>query len=264
MTSKPFAVGVRIEHEQKMINTAQYGSKFANSPYLGAADYKLAVHLPNGRSAYTFCMCPGGQVVNASSYPDHLVVNGMSYHKRDSGIANSAIVVTVDADTFGNGLFDGMYFQEKTEAAAYEAGGGNIPVQRLGDYRTQYGSAPLPDESDKERVLELFKEGFRGKTTFADLRGLYPADIHYDLCEALEVFDKKIPGYNNDDMLLAGVETRTSSPVRILRDETLQSNIRGIFPCGEGAGYAGGITSAALDGRKVAQQIALLYNSKQL
>lgn len=252
MEPKPFAVGVRMEHPQSMINEAQYG-KGADMEKLHAASYKLTAKAENGRAVYSFCMCPGGYVVNASSQEQHLAVNGMSYAARNSENANSAIVVGVHPQDFGAAdLFGGMHFQEELEARAYRLAGGAVPVQTYGDFAADRKSAGLG------AILPQVK----GLWDYANLRTVFPDFINDALLSAIPQFGRKISGFDRPDALMLGVESRTSSPVRILRDERLQSNMRGLFPCGEGAGYAGGITSAAMDGIRVAEAIALDINDR--
>ena len=242
MTSKPFAVGVRVEHKREMIDKNQYG-KFYNK--LGSASYKLTYQTKDGRGVYSFCMCPGGYVVNSSSLKGELVINGMSYSKRDSENSNSAIVVTVNQDDFGYGLFDGVKFQENLERKAYELGNGFIPVQLYKDFKNNKTSSGFFD------INPIMK----GSYVFSNLNLLFPSYIINSIKEGIDYFDKKIPGFASDSTVLSGVESRTSSPIRILRDDKLMSNICGIYPCGEGAGYAGGITTSAIDGLKVAESI---------
>lgn len=243
MSAKPFAVGVRIQHPQKMIDMQQYGN---NYKLLDPASYKLTFTSSNKRGVYSFCMCPGGYVVNASSEEGFLAVNGMSNHARESENANSALVVTVSPNDFGENALDGIKFQRELEKLAYEKGNGKIPVQLLEDFKNNI-------------VSKNFKEVnpiFKGKYEFANLNEILPLYVCDSLKEAINEFDKKIKGYGREDAILAGIESRTSSPVRIERDEKLVSNIKGIYPCGEGAGYAGGITTSAMDGIKVAEEIA--------
>ena len=247
MTSKPFAVGIRIMHPQKEINKAQYGVE--ESEILGNADYKLTHQCKNGKGVYTFCMCPGGYVVNASSEDNRLAINGMSNYDRNSGIANSAVVVTVNKDDFGPSLFAGLEFQRKLEEKAYEIGKGNIPISLYEDYKNNKVS----------KELKTIKPEIKGTYTFANLNEIFPDNINESLKEGIEAFAKKIPIYNNKDSVLAGVESRTSSPIHINRDDNLEANIKGIYPCGEGAGYAGGITSAAIDGIRVVESIISKY-----
>ena len=247
MEAKPFAVGIRVQHSQKMINENQYGSNCCNK--LGAASYKLTYKAKNGRGVYSFCMCPGGYVVNASSEEGMLAINGMSYSKRDSENANSAIVVTVTPDDFGNHPLDGIKFQRDLESVAYKLGNGNIPIQLLGDYYKNRES------NDFGRIKPIFKGGYR----FANLNLLYPEYINESIKEAFYNFSLKIDGFNDNDSIIAGIESRTSSPIRIIRNNEYLSNIEGIYPCGEGAGYAGGITTSAIDGIKVAEAIISKY-----
>lgn len=247
MINKPFAIGVRVMHHQKMINESQYGSKYAG--YLGPASYKLTYNTKDKRGVYSFCMCPGGYVVNASSMKNHLVVNGMSNYARESSNANSAIIVTVNSNDFGSDLFSGMKFQEKLEQIAYQNCNGNIPVQLYKDLKSNIVS------NNFESVIPEIK----GKYSFGNINEIIPNYVINSLIEGMEYFGTKIKGYNNDDTVIAGIETRTSSPIRIIRDDKFESNIKGIYPCGEGAGYAGGITSAAIDGIKVFEKITEVY-----
>ncbi len=249
MVSKPFAVGVRIQHNQENINNSQYGKY---SKYLSAADYKLTYTCKDNRGAYSFCMCPGGFVVNASSEENHLVINGMSNYGRNEKNANSAIVVQVSSKDFGNSLFDGMNFQRKLEENAYKEGCGFIPVQLFSDYENNIIS------TDFKNINPVFK----GKYKFANLNNIFPKFINKDLKEAINYFETKIKDFNCGDSILAGVETRTSSPIRIVRNEKFMSNIYGIYPIGEGAGYAGGITTSAMDGIRVFEQIGKVYKNK--
>ena len=249
ISQKAFAVGMRIEHSQEFINKSQYG-KFYDHPALKAADYKLAVHTSQKRGVYTFCMCPGGYVVNASSEAGRLAVNGMSYSGRDGQNANSAVIVTVTPEDYGtDDVLAGMAFQRKLEEAAYRAGEGKIPVQLFGDFCEDKASEA------EGRVTPQMKGAYH----WTNLRPVFPEVIADSLEEGIRSFDQKIKGYADADTVLSGVESRTSSPVRILRDETLQSSVRGLYPCGEGAGYAGGITSAAMDGLKTAEAISRVY-----
>ena len=245
MTSKAFAIGVRVEHPAEMINVSQYGEGYPE--FLPAASYKLAHQCANGRGVYSFCMCPGGYVVNSSSEPGRLCVNGMSYHGRDGINSNSAIITTVTPEDFsGKGPLAGLMFQRKYEELAYKAGQGTIPVQLLGDFRQHCPSSGFGE------ILPAVK----GEVRLADLWTCLPDYICDSLIEGMGAFGKRIKGYDREDTILLGVETRTSSPVRIMRDDNSQSILRGLFPCGEGAGYAGGITSAAMDGLKVAEAVA--------
>ncbi len=244
MEPKSFAVGLRAEHPQAMINQYQYGKEDPEN--LGAASYKLTHRGENGRGVYSFCMCPGGYVVNASSEPGRLAVNGMSYHDRDSQNANSALIVTVTPEDFrGEGPLAGVEFQRQLEEKAYELGKGKIPLQLYGDF--------CKNRESKE--LGKITPCTKGAWSFSNLRQLFSDQIIETLIEGIQAFGGIIPGFNREDMVLTGVESRTSSPVRISRDENFQCNIAGLYPCGEGAGYAGGITSAAMDGLKVGEAI---------
>lgn len=248
MEAKSFAVGIRIEHPQAMIDQSQYGSTELPLP---AAAYKLTASLPDGRGVYTFCMCPGGYVVNASSEEGHLAVNGMSYHDRAGENANSAVVVTISPEDYGEkGALAGIEFQRKLEKAAFEAGKGLVPVQLFEDFCQGKVTEKLGG------IVPQIKGGY----VFGDVRGIFPEYISSALEEGIKAFGTKIPGYDRWDAVLAGVESRTSSPVRIWRDENLEGSIGGLYPCGEGAGYAGGITSAAMDGLKTAEAIARKYH----
>lgn len=251
MTAKAFSVGVRIEHLQSDVNDCQYG-KQSNNPDLPAADYKLSYHTKSGRGVYTFCMCPGGVVVASCSEDDTVVTNGMSYHARDGVNANSAFLVSVTPDDFGHHPFDGIKFQQQFEKKAFELAGGNYnaPCQLLGDFMNNKTSIAFG------KVLPTYKPG----VCFANLRELFPEYIVDSMTEAVDEFAKKLKCFNNSDSVLTGPETRSSSPVRIVRDDTLQSNVLGIYPAGEGAGYAGGIMSAAVDGIKCA--MALINNRR--
>lgn len=244
MEAKAFAVGLRAEHPQKLINQYQYGRE--SYPELGAAAYKLTHKASNGRGIYSFCMCPGGYVVNASSEKGRLAVNGMSYQKRDSSNANSALIVTVTPEDFeSKDVLAGVEFQRKLEEKAYELGDGKIPVQRYEDF-----CRDVPTEQ-----LGQVQPCMKGAYTLTNVRKLLPEVINKTLVEGIEAFEQMIPGFSQSDMLLSGIESRTSSPVKILRDPMFQASVAGIYPCGEGAGYAGGITSAAMDGLKVGEAI---------
>lgn len=248
MCAKSFAVGVRVEHPQSFINENQYGKDYDAS--LPAAAYKLAAKTDSGRGVYTFCMCPGGYVVNASSEEGRLAVNGMSYSGRNGANANSAVIVTVTPEDYGaGGALAGMEFQRRLEEAAYREGNGKIPAQLFGDFCK---NRPTPEAG--EIVPQM-----KGAYTWANVRNIFPENISAALEEGIREFDRKIHGYGRADTVLSGVESRTSSPVRIERDETMQSSRQGVYPCGEGAGYAGGITSAAMDGLKVAESVTKLY-----
>lgn len=251
MQQKPFSIGVRIEHPQKLINLAQYGS-FAEQPGLGAADYKLSYHSPDGRSAYTFCMCPGGYVVAAASEKNSVVTNGMSEYRRDGENANAALLVGVTpADFSGDHPLAGIEFQRKWERLAFEVGGR--------DYKAP---AQLVEDFLEDRVSTAWgsvKPTYRPGVVFAPMNQCLPRYVIETMKEAILHFDTKIKGFAMPDAILTGVETRSSSPVRINRDERLLSNIEGLYPVGEGAGYAGGIMSAAVDGIKVAEKVMQRY-----
>lgn len=248
MERKAFAVGVRIEHLQDMINVSQYGEGYPKA--LPTAAYKVTRKVSGDRGVYSFCMCPGGYVVNASSEEGGLAVNGMSYQARDSRNANSAMIVTVRPEDFGgDDLLSGVEFQRRLERAAYQAGGGKVPVQLLGDFRQHTVSAALGE----------VEPCIKGAWTFGDVRGIFPAQLSAALEEGIEGSEHLIPGFARADAVLSGVESRTSSPVRILRGENQESTVQGLYPCGEGAGYAGGITSAAMDGVKTAEAIVGRY-----
>ncbi len=248
MEQKPFAVGVRMEHRQDMINENMYGKLYMDK--LPAADYKVTYTCENGRGVYSFCMCPGGFVVNASSEEGRLVVNGMSYSKRDGENANSAIIVTVKPEDFGSDLpLAGIEFQRKLEKNAFNACDGLIPIQRYDDFKNGKPS----------KEFGSVKPNTKGNVSFYDLNKILPEYICESIKEAMPHFGHMIKGFDNDDTLLLAVESRTSSPVKIPRDEELNCNVSGIYPCGEGAGYAGGITSAAIDGVRVFEAIYKKY-----
>ena len=249
MSAKPFAIGLRIEHPQALINENQYGKKYANS--LPPASYKLTYTTKKNRGVYSFCMCPGGYVVNASSEQNRLAVNGMSNYKRDTINANSALVVTVTSNDFGTSPLSGIAFQRQLEELAYKQGRGNIPLQTYKDYK----------ENKPTTTIGTITPVTKGNYTYANLNEIFPDYINESLKEAIEYFNTKIKGYSQNDALLLGVESRTSSPVKMERNDDGISNIIGIYPCGEGAGYAGGITTAAMDGIKVAESIAKKYQS---
>ncbi|MCP4650186.1 MAG: FAD-binding protein [PVC group bacterium] len=247
MQSKAFSVGVRIEHPQILINKAQYG-KFFNNPRLWPAEYKLVHHSKSGRSAYSFCVCPGGTVVASASENGGIVTNGMSEFTRDKENANSAIVVGVKPGDFGSdGPLAGIEFQRKLERLAFKVGGGDFmaPAQLVGDFL----------KGKRSTVLGSVKPSYCPGIVLGDLNECLPEFVIETLKEGLGSFDKKLRGFSLPDAVLTGVETRTSSPVRISRDERYCSNVKGLFPIGEGAGYAGGIVSSALDGIKAVEVI---------
>ncbi len=252
MEKKAFAIGVRVEHPQSMIDINQYGDGHSLLP---AADYKLTYTTGDGRGVYSFCMCPGGFVVNASSEEGRLAVNGMSNYDRSEQNANSAIVVTIKPEDFScfgpmeDTPLAGVEFQRKLESLAYRAGNGLIPVQMYGDfreYRTSNGTGMLTPNT---------KGGYRP----ANLHQCLPGFVSDAILEGMPEFAKRIPGFDNPETIMEGVESRTSSPIRIVRDENLEASIAGIYPCGEGAGYAGGIVSAAVDGIRVFEAIIKKY-----
>ena len=248
MEQKPFAIGVRIEQDQGAISKAQYGPAWEQLP---PSDYKLACHLPTGRSAFTFCVCPGGEVVAAASAPGQVVTNGMSYRARDGKNINGGFLVGVgpeDFSAFGSDPLAGVRFQEQWERAAFQLGGGNFyaPAQRVEDFLLKQPS----------QGPGSIRPTYRPGVTWTELDRCLPQAVADTLRGALPLMDRKLRGFACPDGVLTGVETRSSSPVRILRDETLQSALRGLYPCGEGAGYAGGIVSAAVDGIRVAEAIA--------
>lgn len=250
MQPKAFAVGMRVEHPQKMIDAHQY--HHTDSRELPPASYKVTGSFQDQRGVYSFCMCPGGYVVNASSEAGGLAVNGMSYHKRDGRNANSAIIVSVTPDDFAGDSHDplcGIRFQRELEQRAYQLGNGRIPQQLYGDYKIG-------------RISESYGEFAsctKGAAAFADLGELLPESLKQALIHGMERFDGYIPGFGRYDAILSGIESRTSSPIRIPRGEDYRSIADGIYPCGEGAGYAGGIMSAAMDGIKVAEAIGKRY-----
>ena len=291
MEAKSFAVGLRVEHPQRMIDLSQYGTEHPGD--LGAAPYKVTAKARDGRGVYSFCMCPGGYVVNASSEEGRTAVNGMSYSARDGKNANSAVIVTVTPDDFGSGHpLAGVEFQRRLEERAYAVGGGKIPVQRYGDFKQCVESRRRVEGNAAEGIREQagdFAQGIneqaisaqgadcqdtgaqdtdnagkpypqcKGAWVWADVSRILPKSCNQAIVEGMEVFGRQIAGFDSPDACLSGVESRTSSPVRIHRDEQFQSEIRGLYPCGEGAGYAGGIVSAAMDGIRVAEAIAGEY-----
>ena len=244
MERKPFSMGVRIEHRQADIDQAQYGRERGALP---PADYSLNVHLPDGSSAYTFCMCPGGQVFAAASEEGGVVTNGMSYSRRDGENANAALLVTLHTEDFpGEGVLAGMYWQRAIERRAYEVTGSyRAPAQLVGDFLAKRPS------TSPGRVLPSYAPG----VCWGDLRQVLPERISTVLAAALPELGKKLRGFDDAQAVLTGPETRSSSPVRILRGADLQGSYRGLYPCGEGAGYAGGITSAAVDGLRCAEAV---------
>ncbi len=264
MQPKAFAVGFRVEHPQRLINRSQYGDAYPKG--LPAAPYKLTAQTSEGRGVYSFCMCPGGFVVNASSEEGMLAVNGMSYSGRDGQNANSAIIITVDPKDFGSeDVLAGVEFQRDLERKAFETGKGCIPVEYYGDFKEAVtgikASADSGDITDESLNDEFFKGEFtpqtKGRYIFADVHSILPEGLGRAFAEGMESFGRAIKGYNDDRAIVSGVESRTSSPVRILRGDDGESvNIKGLYPCGEGAGYAGGIMSAAIDGIRIAELVA--------
>ena len=241
MINKPFAIGIRVMHKQDFINYSQNNNLLKES-----ASYKLTCNIGK-RGIYSFCMCPGGYVVNSSSEEGKLTINGMSDYNRDSGVANSAVVVTINEDDYGNNLFDGIKYQRSLEEKTYKLCNGVIPVQEYNDFKNNKVSIKLP-----------FKPMIKGKYELCNLNDLFDKEIKDNLITALEYFNTKIKGFT-DEMIIAATEARTSSPVRIIRDENFMSSVKGIYPLGEGAGYAGGITTSAMDGIRVFDSIIKNY-----
>lgn len=253
MEEKSFAVGFRVMHPQSMINESQYA--IADPRNLPPAPYKLTGKGEDGRGVYSFCMCPGGYVVNASSEEERTAVNGMSYSDRGGEYANSAIIVAVNPSDFPCvGPLGGIAFQRELEGKCYQAGQGAIPVERYVDFRA---AVPTPSEVTFGKDIPL-----KGQFVTADLTQILPDTLRKSFIEGMDSFERKIKGFASEQAIVAGIESRTSSPVRIHRDDQLQSNVQGLFPCGEGAGYAGGITSAGMDGIRVARQVAELLLQK--
>lgn len=255
MEPKAYAMGLRIQHKAEWVNVCQYKDA---AKLLPTADYKLTYTCEDGRGVYSFCMCPGGYVVNASSEPGRLAINGMSNHARDAENSNSAIVVTITPEDYQRAMQSdsplcGMEFQRLLEENAFAAGEGRIPTQRLADFRENVASAGCGT------ITPVTK----GAVSYTNLRSFLPEVMSRDIMEGIEAFDRMMPGFSNGDALLSAIESRTSSPVRIVRDENLQSlSLEGLYPCGEGAGYAGGITSAAMDGIRVFEAIIAKYSNK--
>jgi uncharacterized FAD-dependent dehydrogenase len=259
--AKPFSIGFRIEHEQSTIDAARFGPNAGNE-ILGAADYKLVHHCKNGRSVYSFCMCPGGTVVAATSEEHCVVTNGMSQYSRNERNANSAVVVGIDPNDYPGGPLAGIELQRQLEKSAYVLGGSDYdaPAQTVGDFLKGIDSSKKNLDS-LGSVQPSFKPGIK----LVDLSKALPDFAVAAIREAIPAFNRKIKGFAKDDALLTGVETRTSAPISIKRDETFQSiNTQGLYPAGEGAGYAGGIMSAAIDGIKIAEAMALSINSQNL
>ncbi|MCF0154696.1 MAG: hypothetical protein HUJ84_03050 [Veillonella sp.] len=261
MSPKPFAIGVRIEHDQALIDASQYGVE-PGELGLGAAEYSLKYHDPDtGRAAYSFCMCPGGQVVASASEEGGVVTNGMSLYARDSGVANSAIVVSVGPDDFGSHPLDGVAFQREWERKAFELGGRNYgaPIQTVGDF---LGRSNNTEEVLAEKVDNAYGKAYSyaPKVVPADMHACLPDYVTSVLEKALPYWGRRIKGFDGDRVCMTGVETRTSAPLRIARDENrISPSLKGLYPVGEGAGYAGGIMSAALDGAETAIMMMATY-----
>ena len=252
MEAKSFAVGFRVEHPQNLINIQQYGENYPHC--LPTAAYKVTAKTDNQRGVYSFCMCPGGYVVNASSEEGYLAINGMSYSMRDGQNANSAIIISVDPKDFsGQGPLSGVEFQRQIEKRAYEVGKGKIPIQYYKDFKEKSEHIGF--------VPKDFTPSMKGEFTFAEVNKILSKELNTSFIQGMEHFHKIIPGFADDYVLVSGIESRTSSPLRILRNDMGQSvSMKGLYPCGEGAGYAGGITSAAMDGILIAEKIVLNSN----
>lgn len=261
MEAKAFAVGLRIEHPRKFIEQIQYGRKADNLP---AATYKVTARTTDGRGVYSFCMCPGGYVVNASSEPGRIAVNGMSYRKRDGANSNSAIIVTVTPEDYGGaGPLAGVAFQRRLEEKAYEIGGGAVPVEPYAAFRQAvllHDTEPLPASEIAAHYPE-FTPAVKGRWCMAAVHDILPARLNKSLVEGIDKIGQSMKGFADANAFVSGIESRTSSPVRISRDDRGQSAVAGLYPCGEGAGYAGGITSAAMDGILIAEKVASVYQS---
>ena len=254
MEPKSFAVGFRVEHPQELINIQQYGDDYPDC--LPTAAYKVTAKSDNGRGVYSFCMCPGGYVVNASSEEGMLAINGMSYSKRDGKNANSAIIISVNPEDFsGQGPLSGVEFQRQIEKRAYDIGNGKIPIQYYKDFKGKSEHTGF--------IPQDFTPAIKGQYQFSEVNQILPKELNHSFIQGMEHFHKILPGFGDDYALVSGIESRTSSPLRILRDDSGQSTaLKGLYPCGEGAGYAGGITSAAMDGIYIAERIIL--NSESL
>ena len=254
LKQKPFAIGVRIEQNQQKIDFSQYGLNNKNLP---ASSYKLVVHLENGRSVFTFCNCPGGVVVASSSEKNTIVTNGMSYRARDGKNANSAVLVNVCPEDYDNGdVLDGVKFQQKYERLAFEVGGNNYnaPVEKVKDFLAK-------KENEFDETMTEVQATYKPNVTFADISNCLPDFAVDSLREALPLMNKKINGFADDDNLLIAVETRSSAPVQIIRDENFSNGIKGLYSAGEGAGFAGGITSSGADGLKIAEKVCEFLNN---
>lgn len=269
LEAKPFAIGLRIEHPQEWINKSQYGEKHYLDGRLPVADYKLTFQSSNGRGVYSFCMCPGGYVVNASSHKESVVCNGMSYFDRGSKNANSAIISTVTVDDYNallpehvNNPLIGMKYQEYFEHKAYAISQSYaLPTQSFGDYHLSVKGKPALEDKKFSFDLQskMVETTCKSNLVEADLKECLPGYINQSLIEGIQAFGNQIQGFDHPKARLIGIETRTSSPVKILRNESFMSNIFGLFPCGEGAGYAGGIMSAAIDGIKTAEKVMEIF-----
>lgn len=277
MEAKAFAVGLRMEHPRELIDQIQYGME--PGEYLPAASYKVTAKTANGRGVYSFCMCPGGYVVNASSEVGRTAVNGMSYSGRNGDNSNSAMIVTVTPQDYGGtGPLAGMAFQRRLEEKAYAIGVGAVPVERYGAYRqavlirqkekADYNPENIPahllkmEKQAASRISEEyphFEPAIKGNWCMAPVHDILPDALNEALVEGIDLIGQSMHGFADDNAFVSGVESRTSSPVRILRDDTGQSAVEGLYPCGEGAGYAGGITSAAMDGILIAEKVAARY-----
>ncbi|MCM1124257.1 MAG: NAD(P)-binding protein [Eubacterium sp.] len=257
MEAKSFAVGLRIEHPRRMINHMQYGQE--ENPLLPAANYKVTAKTSSGRGVYSFCMCPGGYVVNASSEKERLAVNGMSYSGRSGDNSNSAMIVTVTREDYeGDSPLAGIAFQRKIEENAYRIGLGAVPVETYGDYRYAV-TGQTPETSVIRQKYPDFAPAVKGAYRMAKVHEILPDALNEALVEGVDLIGQTMHGFADSGAYLSGIESRTSSPVRIMRNESGQSVIRGLYPCGEGAGYAGGITSAAMDGMVIAEKIGARY-----
>lgn len=247
MAPKPFAIGFRVQHKTSLINESQYGVSFSDT--LGNAPYKVTYTCKDQRGVYSFCMCPGGYVVNASSAKNMLAVNGMSYYDRNSPYSNSAIIVTINPEDYGDGKnpMSGIEFQKKLEKKAYDIGNGHIPYEFYSEFKE---NRLYLDDLDDNLI------GTKGKCEHSCVHKIMPQFINDDFVEGMEAFGTKIKGFDSPDTLIFGIESRTSSPVKISRDEFCESNIQNLFVAGEGAGYAGGISSAAMDGILIAEKVA--------
>ncbi len=257
MEKKNFAMGIRVMHPQELIDASSYGKKDLEKKrgLLGPSTYRLSYRAANGRSVYSFCMCPGGYVINSSSEEGRLCVNGMSYHRRDSGTANSALAVGITAGDFpGDDVLSGLAFQRELERKAFLLADGCIPAESVPDFIRGEAGPKLPEKSCLKTL---------GAAKAADVRSILPGFMQEALCEALGAFGRSIPGFDGPEGLVAGIEARTSSPVRILRDERGESSLPGLYPAGEGAGYAGGITTSAADGVRAAVRLVEAANSEE-